>query len=256
MTFDDYRDAFATIALRREDGVLEARIHTDDGPLQWSRLAHAELAEAFDVIRHDAENEVLILTGTGNTFSGPAVEPGASRRDMGMQTVADWQGVFTEGRRLLTNLLDIEIPVIGVINGPAYRHPELPLLSDVVLAADTALIQDAAHFQGGIVPGDGVHVAFPALMGITRARYFLLTGQTLTAEQAREFGLVNEVLPAGAELARAWEIARTLLEQPPLVRRYTRLLMTAGLKNSMREQLGYGLALEGLAVLDTNPREL
>lgn len=253
MKFEEYRDAFTTIALKREDGILEMRVHTDDGPLVWSRHTHNELAEAFLAVANDAGNEVVILTGTGDVFSGPSVVPGSSRRDMGPQSADEWNEVFTVGKRLLFNLLDIEVPVIGAINGPAYRHPELPLLSDIVLASDEAVIQDAPHFQGGVVPGDGVHVAFPALMGVTRARYFLTTGQVLTAAQALDFGLVNELLPLPQLLPRAWELARKLLEQPTLVRRYTRILLTEDLKDRMRRQLGYGLAIEGLAVMSGNP---
>ena len=150
-------------------------------------------------------------------------------------------------KHLLMNLLNIEVPVISAINGPATRHPEIPLLADIVLASADTVIQDSAHFRGGLVPGDGVHVVFPMLMGTARARYFLTTGQSLSAAQALEFGLVNEVLPKDQLLARAWEHAREIMKQPRLVRRYTRLVVTQALKEEMQRQLAYGLALEGLA---------
>ena len=102
-------------------------------------------------------------------------------------------------------------------------------------------------FHGGLVPGDGVHVVFPLLMGTNRGRYFLLTGQTLSANEARELGLVNEVLPREQLLDRAWAHARMLMQRPPLLRRYARVLLTQDLKKRMQELLGYGLALEGLA---------
>ena len=59
--------------------------------------------------------------------------------------------VHWEGRALLMNLLNIEVPVISAINGPAWRHCEIPLLSDIVLASDTAAFQDSAHFMSGHV---------------------------------------------------------------------------------------------------------
>jgi len=62
-----------------------------------------------------------------------------------------------------------------------------------VLAADTALFQDAPHFMSGIVPGDGAHVVWPHLLGPNRGRYFLITGQELNARTAFEYGVVNEV---------------------------------------------------------------
>ena len=156
-------------------------------------------------------------------------------------------GVQTCALPILGNLLNIEVPMIAAINGPALRHAEIPLLCDIVLCSDNASFQDSAHFHGGLVPGDGVHVVFPLLMGTNRGRYFLLTGQTLSANEARELGLVNEVLPREQLLDRAWAHARMLMQRPPLLRRYARVLLTQDLKKRMQELLGYGLALEGLA---------
>jgi enoyl-CoA hydratase/carnithine racemase len=158
--------------------------------------------------------------------------------------------VHWEGRALLMNLLNIEVPVIAAINGPAWRHGEIPLLSDIVLAADTAAFQDSAHFQNGLVPGDGMHIVMPLLMGVNRGRYFLLTGQTLSAQEAKVLGLVAEVLPPDKVLARAWEHADALASKPTLLLRYTRLMFTEHLKKRMQDLLGYGLAMEGLALME------
>ncbi len=113
----------------------------------------------------------------------------------------DW-----EARQVLTNLLNIEVPMIAAINGPVYLHSDIPLLCDIVLAADTADFQDGGHFTGGLVPGDGIYTVWSLAMGPTRAKYFLLTGQTLPARQALELGVINEVVdhqthPPGSEPA-------------------------------------------------------
>jgi enoyl-CoA hydratase/carnithine racemase len=150
-------------------------------------------------------------------------------------------------------LLDIEVPVIAAINGPVRIHPEIPVLADVVLAADTALFQDAPHFMSGIVPGDGAHVVWPHLLGPNRGRYFLITGQELDARTAREYGVVNEVLPVDKLMGRAMELARYIAAMPALARRYTRLALTQRLKRLMQEGLGFGLALEALAAIDQLP---
>ena len=97
---------------------------------------------------------------------------------------------------------------------------------------------------------DGMHIVYPLLLGMNRGRYFLLTGQTLTARQAQEMGLVNEVLPRQQLLPRAWALAEYLTQRPTLVLRYTRALLTQQLKRLMHDMLGYGLALEGLGVMD------
>jgi enoyl-CoA hydratase/carnithine racemase len=245
-TFDEYSTKYQTIHMRREDGILEMRFHTDGSSLQWGLLPHREFESAFLDVSRDRENEVVILTGTGDEFCGRTVPPGGHPNRNSM-TPAIYDPIYWEGKHLLMNLLNIEVPVISAINGPAVRHAEIPLLSDIVLASDDTILQDTAHFQGGMVPGDGMHFIMPLLMGFTRGRYFLLTAQTVRAEEALAMGLFNEVLPKHDVLPRAWALARLLLKQTQLVRRYTRVVLTEELKQRLQPLLGYGLALEGIA---------
>lgn len=246
---EEYAGIYKNIKMRREDGILEVTVHTDDGPLRWGRLPHAELEEAFLKIGRDRDNKVIILTGTGDEFSGPRADPDANRKYHKM-TPDEWGELGWESKGLLTNLLAIDVPMISAVNGPAVRHAELPVMCDIVLASETATFQDSAHYVGGLVPGDGVHVVFPMVMGLNRGRYFLLTGQVLGANEAKEIGVVNEVLPKEAVLPRAWELARKLLEQPELNRRYARIMLTEHLRRQINELLPYGLALEGLGIVN------
>jgi enoyl-CoA hydratase/carnithine racemase len=247
--FEAYRDKFSCLRMRREDGILEMRLHTDDGPLRWGLIPHGELPDAFAEVGRDRDNRVVILTGTGDEFSGIRANVASRSLAQGI-TARAYDRVHWEGRALLMNLLNIECPVIAAINGPAWRHCEIPLLSDIVLASDTAQFQDSAHFMSGMLPGDGMHIVMPMLMGMNRGRYFLLTGQTLSAHEAQELGLVNEVLPADQVLSRAWEHARLLAARPTLLLRYTRLMFTEHLRKRMQDLLGYGLAMEGLALME------
>lgn len=246
--FADYAEKYETIRMRREDGILELTVHTNNGPLRWQRLPHAELEEAFLNIARDRENQVVIITGTGDEFSGPPITDPAANKAYHKMDAAAWAELGWESVGILTNLLAIDVPMISAVNGPATRHAEIPVMCDIVLASETASFQDSAHFVGGLVPGDGVHVVFPMIMGLNRGRYFLLTGQIIGAAEAKAMGLVNEVLPKDRLLPRAWELARVIMRQPELHRRYGRILLTETLRRQMRDLLPYGLALEGLAI--------
>ena len=126
--------------------------------------------------------------------------------------------------------------------GEINHDPFLPLL----LAAEHTTFQDSAHFPNGTVPGDGVHIVWPLVLGTNRGRYFLLTGQKISAQEALTLGVVNEVLPRDRVLPRAWELAEQIAKRPTLAIRYARVAMTQTLKRMMLDHLGYGLALEGL----------
>jgi enoyl-CoA hydratase/carnithine racemase len=127
------------------------------------------------------------------------------------------------------------------------------VLCDIVLAADHTFFQDAPHFPNGLVPGDGVHVVWPMLLGLNRGRYFLMTGQKISAQEALNLGVVNEVMPQAQLLLRAWELARQIRSRPPVTVRFTREAILQNVKRLMHEQLPYGLLLEGLAAVDYWP---
>ena len=105
-------------------------------------------------VRHgaaDSENRVLILTGTGDEFNGPKAARRSFPGNAAWRDSAHWNV-----RRLLTNLLDIEAPVIAAINGPAWRHAETPLLSDIVLASATTC-SPIRTLRERPRAGDGMH---------------------------------------------------------------------------------------------------
>ncbi len=212
--------------------------------LVWDEPAHRELPELFDAIAKDRQNRVMILTGTGDDFCARADFGG-----WGANSASSWDKIYSEGKALLRGLLDIEIPMVSAVNGPARIHAELAVLGDVVLAADTAVFQDAAHFPRA-VPGDGVHVVWPLLLGPNRGRAFLLTGTELSAADALSAGVVAEVLPPDQLLDRAWQVARQIAEASDLTLRYSRSVLVDPLRRALAADLGMGLALEGLAFTD------
>lgn len=239
-TLDDYRDRYDNVALcRSDDGVLDVRLHSDDGPLVWTAVAHQDLGLAFTDIARDPDNRVVVLGGTGDVFCDH-LDP-AGFKDF------TWDVGWYEGRHLLQALVDISVPVVGVLNGPASVHAELVMLSDLIVAADTATLADRAHFVNGAVPGDGVQVVWPALLGPNAGRAFLLTGDAISAADAHDLGLVAEVVPAGEAHKRALARAQDMATKSTNVLRYTRELLISPFRRALHgESLSNGLALEGM----------
>src|SRR5262249_31871710 len=149
---ETYASKYETVRMERQDGILQVTLHTHGGPLLWGEVPHRELGYAFADIAADPENRVVLLTGAGDSFWASL---GGGANDV--STPRGWDKIYGEGKRLLLNLLDIEVPMIAAVNGPATIHAELALLCDIVLASDAAYFQDAAHFPNSVVPGDGVH---------------------------------------------------------------------------------------------------
>ena len=244
--FEDYVDKYECIRMERRDGILQMTFHTRGGTFKWGETPKAELFRAFADIGSDMENKVVIMTGTGDDFCADREGPTPLfSTPMGWERNSYWEGV-----RVVMNLLDIQVPMITAVNGPALIHSHIPVLSDIVLASENAAFQDSTHFPLGTVPGDGVQVVWPLLLGMNRGRYFLLTGQKLSAREALELGVVNEVLSKEALLPRAWELAEQLAQKPALTLRYSRVLFTFQIKRLMQDMLPYGMALEGLAYVD------
>ncbi len=252
---DEYAASYRFLKLKRRDGILEMTLHTDGGPLRWGLEPQAELARAFAEVGADRENRLIILTGTGNEFSGPQLDPDAQFFHGAQLTPAGVHQVFWNAKHLVNSLLNIEVPMIAAVNGPARRHADLALMCDIVLAADNASFEDTAHFHhGGIAPGDGINVIYTMLLGLNRARYLMLTGQVLTAQEAKDMGLVAELLPRDALLARAWELAAQLARKSDMLLRYTRMVLTHPLKKALDDSLPYSLAMEALSTLDKGDR--
>lgn len=245
----EYMTKFKTADVTLDDvGVLTVRVHSRGGPLGWNALPHRELPELFAAVAADRDVRVVVFTGTGDRFIDliASFEEGVARGEASAAIMDE--GLF-EGNRLISALLAIEVPIVAAINGPVDVHAELALLSDIVLCTEETFFQDAAHVPLGLVPGDGVQVLWPLLLGFNRARYFLLTGQKISAAEALTLGLVSEVLPADALADRARAHARRLAVCNPVFVRNTRLVFVEQLRRAMAADLSTGLALEAVASL-------
>jgi enoyl-CoA hydratase/carnithine racemase len=242
-----YFTAFSNFAFTRSpSGVLVLRFHTEGGPATFTGQMHTDFPRALYQIGDDRDNRVLVLTGTGDRFMTEI--DGQSLDDPARP--AAWDRTTAEGRRIMQRLVDLEMPVVAAVNGPASVHSEYVLLADIVLAADTAVFSDFPHLTFGIVPGDGVFLAWEEAIGLNRARYLTLTQGSFTAEQAERWGAVAEVLSPEQVLPRALELAESLAARPQLLTRYMAVTIRQRLSRRMAEAYQLGSALEGLTGAD------
>jgi len=237
---ENYAMRYKHVAMERREGILQMTFHTDGGELKWSAEVHEEMSYSFYDVARDYKNRCVIMTGAGEAFcaamdtgGGPAgLQVGADKpaaQPAGIPSTT-WDHIYSDAKYLLTNLLNIETPMIAAINGPALIHAELAVMCDVVIASQNTLFQDAPHFPNGIVPGDGVHIVWPLILGPNRGRYFLLTGQKIAAAEALRLGVVNEVVAPAELLPRACELARQIVARPSLTTRYARVALAQQLK--------------------------
>jgi enoyl-CoA hydratase/carnithine racemase len=248
--FETYRDSFPNARLTRsETGVLEVTLHTDGDILVFNGHTHEQFVDLFHALGSDPDNRVVILTGSGDAFMESISPDGFD-----FFSPRGYDKIYREGRKVLMNILDIEVPLIAAVNGPTRLHSEYILLADIVLATPATVFQDKPHFDFGIVSGDGVHLLWQEAIGTVRGRYFIFTRQELDAETAKAWGAVNEIVPADKLLFRAREIAEGLATLPPLTTRYTRIAMTQKLRRIIDEGVTLGLALEGISAADVARR--
>lgn len=245
--FEEYRETFAEFfALdRRDDGVLLARAHTQGGPIQLSVQNHRALGQFLKTAGADPENELLILTGSGEEFMMDSDPAGFELEEQHLEYWA-YEHAYKDGRINVSSLVnDLEIPTIGLFNGPGF-HPEILLMCDLTLCAEDARIFDV-HYGISSVPGDGIHSCFQELLGVKRAAYALLTGQVIDARTALEYGMVNEVLPRDQLISRAYTIADHIMSRPRTVRRLTTQIIRRPWKKRIVDDLdgGFGIQMFG-----------
>ncbi|WP_208855632.1 enoyl-CoA hydratase/isomerase family protein [Rhodopseudomonas palustris] len=243
MSFAEYSEKLKhCFTMKRTNGILEARLHTDGDSMQWGAQAHQGLHLFFDWAGRDPENEIIILGGTGKDFTKgigrvdkegvwhPATEftsnPAESWKMYDFQYYDGTNDI--EGQ-----VFDVEVPTIGVWNGAAF-HTDLVMFSDITLCTENAWTTEM-HFRTNMVPGDGIQIAWRELMGRKRYAYAELTGEIITARKALQLGMVNEILPdTEAAYARAWEIAELIMHTGT---RTTRRITTQVLRQKWKEDI-------------------
>jgi enoyl-CoA hydratase len=195
-----------------------------------NRTMIRELQRIWRDLGEDKSVQAILLTGEGTHFSvggdvkQMSTRPGGDFLDEGEQ----WDPAI--GRRLVLQMLENDKPIICAINGDsAGLATTIALFCDIQVMSETARIGDP-HVRVGLVAGDGGAVIWPMILGMSRAKEYLMRGSMIPAIEAERVGLVNYCLPADQVLPKAREIAVELANGATWAIRWTKLALNAAIK--------------------------
>jgi enoyl-CoA hydratase len=200
----------------------------------------------FGALAEDREAQVAILTGAGRAFSAG----GDMTHFVKTLEDADFaRAVQENARRTIHGFIDVPIPLIAAVNGPAVGWgATLATLCDIVLMSEKSFIAEP-HVNIGLVVGDGISVAWPLYTSLLRAKELIFTGDRITPQQAVEFGLANRVVAPEALMDEARALAEKLMKQPAQALRETKKLMNLYLHRSAAQMLDATLGRQLAATL-------
>jgi len=181
--------------------------------------AHRELADVWPVVDRDPETRVVLLTGAGDAFSA------GGSFDLIDGIIGDYEirsRVMREARDLVRNVIECTRPIVSAVHGPAVGAGLVAaLLADVSVVGRTARIIDG-HTRLGVAAGDHAAVCWPLLVGMAKAKYYLLTCRTLTGEEAERIGLVSLCVEDDQVYSSALDVATELADGAQAALRFTK----------------------------------
>jgi enoyl-CoA hydratase len=223
------QDQYQTIEItRRDPGIAIAALNRPERLNAVNGRMHAELARLSRDFANDREARVLILTGKGRAFcAGGDFSPGDP-----IGSNPDGPNMWTEARQIVDHILECEKPIVSAVNGYAMGlGANVALLCDVVVAGPSAVFADT-HVNMGIGAGDGGQLIWPFLIGVNKAKYFLMTGDRVKGKEAFELGLVSFYVETDAELMpKAISIAERLASGAPAAIAASKMAVNAYLRS-------------------------
>jgi enoyl-CoA hydratase len=246
----DY-SGYKHLVIRRRDRVLT--ITLDRPPMNPIHFdLHHELSRIWYDVQVDHESDVVIFTGSGETFSAGGDIPMMQRR-------IDDPELFNrknlEMKKMIFGLLDLEKPVIARVNGDCIGlGATLALLCDIIIAVDGARFSDP-HVKMGYVAGDGGAVIWPQLVGFARAKEYLLTGDMLDAKEAERIGLINHVVPRAELDAKVDALADKLARGSTKAIKWTKTCVNIPLRQLAHSIMDASLAYEAITNMGADHQE-
>ncbi len=236
--------------------VLRITIHRPERLNALDAIGHRELTYVWREVDEDPDIDCVILTGSGKAFSA------GGDFDMIQQIIDDptaRANTWKEARDLVYNLINCGKPTISAINGPAVGAGLVAaLLCDISIAARSIFITDG-HTRLGVAAGDHAVIIWPLLCGMAKAKYYLLTCDRLSGEEAERIGLVSLCVDDAALMDRALDVAQKIAAGAPNAIRWTKYALNNWLRmagpsfdaSTALEMLGFASpeGREGLAAL-------
>jgi enoyl-CoA hydratase/carnithine racemase len=176
----------------------------------------------------------VVLTGAGKAFCA-----GGDLKQRDGMTAEEWTMQHVVFERMARALLDCPLPLIGAVNGAAFGGGcEIAGCCDFLYAAERARFA-LPEAKLGIMPGAGGTQTLPRAVGERRAKELILTARAFTAIEAKEWGLVNHVVPGDALLEAALQAARAVAGNAPLSTRQVKQSVSRGLRMSLGDALAF-----------------
>jgi enoyl-CoA hydratase len=236
----------------RPNGVLLLTLNRPDAMNATNGRMHWELTKIWDVVNHDPEVRVVVVTGAGDrAFSAGGDLSWISETVGNPDKVAE---TLKEAGDVVLNMLACEKPIISAINGVAVGAGlAVALMADISIMAEEAKITDG-HVRIGVSAGDHAVILWPLLCGMAKAKYYLMTADFVDGKEAERIGLVSLCVPRAQLLEKAMATADKLANGSQLAIRYTK----RSLNNWMRmaqPAFDASLALEMLCFLGDDAKE-
>jgi enoyl-CoA hydratase len=231
----------------------DAVLIEEDGPVRILTMNRPEALNAFDgelhhalpdalhAVSDDPKVRALVLTGAGRAFSagGNIDDFTAFANDLELR-----RATLRLGRRLFEELINVHLPVIAAVNGPAVGLGcTIATACDAVIMSDQTFLADP-HVTVALVAGDGGAVTWPLNIGLLRAKPYLLTGDRMSADVAVNLGLATRAVPPEQVLPEATAMAHRIAALPPQAVQDTKSVLNQHLRQAAVTVLGYGLAAE------------
>ena len=234
----------------RDGAVVVATLNRPDQRNAISETAHSEEIRDFCAeMTRDRSVRAIVLTGAGKAFcAGGNIKDMASKGGMFGGAPYTIRNSYRTGIQLIPQALyELEVPVVAAINGPAIGAGlDLACMCDIRIADERAIFAES-FVKLGIVPGDGGAWLLPRAIGMARASQMTLTGDTIDAATALEYGLVSEVVAGEALMDRALEIAGSIAANPGHATRMAKRLLRDGQDMKLGPLLEMSAAYQALA---------